>query len=55
MVQKDLIFGLVGGLGFFFFGMQFMSEGLKKVAGERLKNILHTAFHFLREWIKELG
>jgi len=32
---------LVGGLGFFFFGMQIMSEGLKRIAGERLKNILH--------------
>ncbi|MEA3490041.1 MAG: Na/Pi cotransporter family protein [Candidatus Omnitrophota bacterium] len=35
------IFLVIGGLGFFFFGMQFMSEGLKKIAGERLKNILH--------------
>jgi len=43
MVTQDLIFGLVGGLGFFFFGMQFMSEGLKKVAGDRLKRILHIA------------
>jgi phosphate:Na+ symporter len=43
MLTKDLIFGLVGGLGFFFFGMQIMSDGLKKIAGERLKNILHAA------------
>ena len=43
MVSKDLIFGLIGGLGLFFFGMRLMSEGLKKVAGERLKNILHMA------------
>ncbi len=42
-MTKDLIFGLIGGLGFFFFGMQLMSEGLKKVAGERLKSILHLA------------
>jgi len=34
---------LVGGLGFFFYGMQLMSDGLKKIAGERLKNILHMA------------
>ncbi len=31
---------LIGGLGLFFFGMQIMSEGLKKIAGERLKSIL---------------
>jgi len=37
----DLIFMLMGGLGVFFFGMQIMSDGLKKIAGERLKNILH--------------
>ncbi len=32
---------LVGGLGFFFFGMRTMSEGLKKIAGEKLKLFLH--------------
>ncbi|MFH1878358.1 MAG: Na/Pi cotransporter family protein, partial [Candidatus Omnitrophota bacterium] len=37
----ELIFGLAGGLGLFFFGMQAMSDGLKKLAGERLKKILH--------------
>lgn len=30
----------VGGLGLFLFGMGLMSEGLKKVAGQKLKNIL---------------
>ena len=40
MISKDLIFGLIGGLGFFFFGMQVMTEGLKNIAGERLKTIL---------------
>jgi phosphate:Na+ symporter len=38
-----MIFLLTGGLAFFFFGMKTMSEGLKKVAGERLKGILHMA------------
>ena len=42
-MTKNLIFGLIGGLGFFFFGMQIMSEGLKNIAGERLKKILHLA------------
>lgn len=32
---------MMGGLGFFFFGMKMMSDGLKKVAGDRLKNFLH--------------
>jgi phosphate:Na+ symporter len=37
---QDLTFELIGGLGFFLFGMKFMSEGLRKVASDRLKNIL---------------
>ncbi|MCK4994263.1 MAG: Na/Pi cotransporter family protein [Candidatus Omnitrophica bacterium] len=40
-MTKELIFALIGGLGFFFFGMKTMSEGLKKIAGERLKTILN--------------
>ncbi len=43
MITKELIFLLMGGLAFFFFGMKTMSDGLKKVAGDRLKNILHMA------------
>ncbi|MEN8192483.1 MAG: Na/Pi symporter [Bacteroidota bacterium] len=35
-----LISGLVGGLGLFLFGMQMMSEGMKKSAGSRLRTIL---------------
>lgn len=37
---QDLTFQLIGGLGFFLFGIKFMSEGLRKVASDRLKNIL---------------
>ncbi|UCG56919.1 MAG: Na/Pi cotransporter family protein [Phycisphaerales bacterium] len=37
---KDMIFGTVGGLGLFLFGMGMMSDGLKKAAGQKLKNIL---------------
>ncbi|MFH1395525.1 MAG: Na/Pi cotransporter family protein [Candidatus Omnitrophota bacterium] len=36
----NLIFSVIGGLGLFFFGMQIMSDGLKNIAGERLKSIL---------------
>jgi phosphate:Na+ symporter len=41
MVQ-EMIFGVAGGLGLFLFGMIQMSEGLKKAAGTRLKNILES-------------
>lgn len=37
---KDIIFGTIGGLGLFLFGMGLMSEGLKKAAGMKLKQIL---------------
>jgi phosphate:Na+ symporter len=39
---KDMIFGTVGGLGLFLFGMSLMSDGLKKVAGKKLKSILES-------------
>ncbi|MCA9392904.1 MAG: Na/Pi cotransporter family protein [Candidatus Omnitrophica bacterium] len=35
-------FLLIGGLGFFFLGMQTMSGGLKRVASDKLKQFLHT-------------
>lgn len=34
------IFGLLGGLAVFIYGMNMMSEGLQKAAGERMKKIL---------------
>ena len=37
----ELAFNVIGGLGLFFFGMQLMTEGLKSIAGDRLKSILH--------------
>jgi len=37
-----MIFGTVGGLGLFLFGMGFMSDGLKKVAGQKLKSLLES-------------
>ncbi|MCM1499346.1 MAG: Na/Pi cotransporter family protein [Clostridium sp.] len=36
----DTLFGLLGGLSLFLFGMEMMSEGLQKAAGERMKYIL---------------
>ncbi len=40
LMNKNLIFGLFGGLGLFLFGMKIMSEGLQKVAGSRIRKIL---------------
>ncbi|MFH1782939.1 MAG: Na/Pi cotransporter family protein [Candidatus Omnitrophota bacterium] len=39
MVQ-EIIFGILGGLGLLLFGMHLMSDGLQKVAGAKLKQIL---------------
>ena len=36
----QIVFGLLGGLAVFLFGMNMMSECLQKAAGERMKNIL---------------
>lgn len=35
-----VIIGLIGGLAFFLFGMEKMSEGLKKVAGDGMRRLL---------------
>lgn len=35
-----LVMGLFGGLAFFLYGMEKMSDGMKKAAGDRMKNIL---------------
>ncbi len=37
-----MIFGTLGGLGLFLYGMMQMSGGLKKAAGKRLKNVLES-------------
>jgi phosphate:Na+ symporter len=39
---KDMVFGTIGGLGLFLFGMQLMTDGLKKVAGQKLKSLLEA-------------
>ena len=39
-VNVKIVFGLLGGLALFLFGMNLMSESLKKVAGTRIKAIL---------------
>lgn len=37
-----LVFGLFGGLGMFLFGMNLSSDGLQKIAGKKMKEILGT-------------
>jgi len=37
---KLMIFGTIGGLGMFMYGMGLMTDGLKKAAGQKLKSIL---------------
>lgn len=36
----QIIFGLLGGLALFIYGMNLMSEGLQKAAGERMRSVL---------------
>ena len=42
MLDESLIsiFGLVGGLAVFVFGMNFLSEGLQKISGDKLRRVL---------------
>jgi len=40
LFNQQLIFGLLGGLGLFLFGMKIMSEGLQKIAGDKMRKIL---------------
>ncbi len=37
---QELLFSFVGGLGVFLFGIRYMSDGLQKTAGERLRTLL---------------
>ena len=41
-MMKDIVFYTIGGLGLFLFGMKLMSEGLRAVAGQKLKRILEA-------------
>ena len=39
---RGMLLGIIGGLGLFLFGMLLMSDGLKQVAGRKLKTVLET-------------
>lgn len=41
-MERSVIFGLLGGLGLFLYGMSLMSEGLQKAAGDRMRRILEA-------------
>jgi phosphate:Na+ symporter len=39
---QEIIFKFVGGLGIFLFGIKYMSDGLQKTAGDKVRNLLAT-------------
>jgi len=39
-MTTELIFGMVGGLGLFLYGMQLLSDGLQKVTGDKIQKVL---------------
>nr|MBC8499959.1 Na/Pi symporter [Candidatus Atribacteria bacterium] len=39
-MTTELIFGMIGGLGLFLYGMQLLSDGLQKATGDRIQKIL---------------
>ncbi len=42
MDWQDVLFKFVGGLGIFLFGIKYMSDGLQKTAGDKMRNLLAT-------------
>lgn len=41
-MTKELIFGILGGLGLFIYGIREMSEGLHKASGQKMRKIMHS-------------
>lgn len=41
-LDRSVIFGFLGGLGLFLYGMSLMSDGLQKAAGDRMRRILEA-------------
>ena len=41
-MTKELIFGILGGLGLFIYGIHLMGEGLQRAAGDRMRRILNA-------------
>ncbi len=40
--MKDIVFGLMGGLGIFIFGMKYLSDALQRIAGTKLRRTLRS-------------
>ena len=40
LMSIELIFGMMGGLGLFLYGMNLLSEGLQKITGDKIQKIL---------------
>jgi phosphate:Na+ symporter len=38
--KVQIVFGLLGGLAIFLFGMNMMSDSLQKAAGEKMRTVL---------------
>ena len=43
MEDIQMLFGFIGGLGLFLYGMHMMADGLQKTAGNRIKNLMGQA------------
>jgi Na/Pi-cotransporter len=41
-MERSMIFGIFGGLGLFLYGMNLAGDGLKRAAGDRMRNILEV-------------
>jgi len=39
----EIAFALIGGIGFFLLGMKFLSEGLQKIAGNKIRSLIAVA------------
>jgi len=46
MNVTEMVFGVVGGLALFLFGMEMLSDGLKSAAGDRLRSMLGKVTRF---------
>ena len=47
----EVVFGLLGGLALFLYGMNSMSDALQKAAGEKMKRILEVLTK-TRSWVR---
>ena len=42
VLTQELFFGLVGGLGFFLFGLSLMGRGFQRIAGDKIRRVLES-------------